>query len=181
MSIDELKAHEHPFLSFVSLSDPQYDVVDAMIRATYPNCCIVWIQKINNPKLTELFDECERTVQPPNVKRLFHGTSESSAMKIIENGFDAAYNRTSAHGLGTYFATTARYSSNYMHHSSGREYVYMMVADVVTGKSTKGVANKPIPPKFDCVVDNPKRPSMYIVNKTAAAIPRYLCAFYKSV
>lgn len=168
-------------VEYLSLSDLAYDEIENQIRATYEYSCIVWIEKITNPELEAKFTSYKNTVNPPNVKRLFHGTSEDIARIIIQNGFDPSKNKVSAHGLGVYFSTTARYSFKYCHPTNGRDYVYMLVCDVVTGCVGQGKAYTHIPPKYDSVTNSIGRPDMYIVNKRESAMPRYLVAFYPKV
>jgi hypothetical protein len=141
----------------------------------------MWIEKIDNPLLEKNYSKYRETIHPPNIKTLFHGTSENIARIIIQEGFDPSYNRTSAHGLGCYFATMASYSKGYCKKENGRDYVFMLVVDVVTGKTTKGQRNTAIPPNYNSVVNSTRKPSMYIVNKKEAALPKYLVAFYPNV
>jgi len=166
---------------YLSLSDPVYEEIENHVRATYKHSCIVWIEKIHNAVLEEQFRAYQAQIQPPNVKRLFHGTSEPIARIIIREGFDPSKNKTSAHGLGVYFSQRAVYSKNYCHATPGQDYVYMLVCDVVVGRVGLGRANQPIPPDCQSVTDNLKRPDMYVVNRREAALPRYLVAFYPKV
>ena len=168
-------------VEYLSLSDPMYDQIENIVRATYEHSCIVWIEKIYNEELEKKFNAYKNTINPPNVKRLFHGTSEQVARIIIEEGFDPSKNKVSAHGLGVYFSTRAAYSKDYMHPTHGKDYVFMLVCDVVTGKPCKGQAYKPIMAGYDSATDNLARPDMYIVNKRDAALPLYLVAFYPKV
>lgn len=168
-------------VSYLSLSDHVYEDIENRIRATYKDACIMWIEKIENPVLEKNYLKYQQTIHPPHIKTLFHGTSEKIARIIIKEGFDPAYNRTSVHGLGCYFATTAVYSKNYCKKEHGRDYVFMLVVDVVTGKSTKGRANTPIPGGYNSATNSTKKPTMYIVNKKEAALPKYLVAFYPNV
>ncbi len=165
----------------MSLSDPMYDQIENIVRATYKNSCIVWIEKIRNEELEKKFNDYKSKINPPNIKRLFHGTSEQVARIIIEEGFDPSKNKVSAHGIGVYFSTRALYSIEYCHRTEGKDYVFMFVCDVVTGKPCKGKANTQISPEYDSATDNLARPDMYIVNKREAALPLYLVAFYPDV
>ena len=168
-------------VEYLSLSDPMYEVIENHVRSTYEHSCIVWIEKIQNEELESKFTEYKNSISPPNVTRLFHGTSEEIARIIIQEGFDPSKNKVSAHGLGVYFSTRALYSKDFMHPAKGQEYVFMLVCDVVTGKVGQGKAYTPIPPQYNSVTNNVKHPDMYIVNKREAAIPRYLVAFYPKV
>jgi len=168
-------------VEYLKLSDPMYEEIENAVRKTYEHSCIVWIEKIKNEELEKKFKEYVLTLNPPVVKRLFHGTSGEIARIIIEEGFDPSKNKTSAHGLGVYFSTRALYSKNYCHKTKGCDYVFMLVCDVATGKTCKGLNGQPIPKEYDSATDNINRPDMYIVNKREAALPLYLVAFYPKV
>jgi hypothetical protein len=168
-------------VEYLKLSDPMYDEIENAVRRTYEHSCIVWIEKIKNEQLENEFKAYVSTLNTPNIKRLFHGTSEDIARIIIQEGFDPSKNKTSAHGLGVYFSTRAAYSKDYCHRTKGREYVFMLVCDVATGKVCQGRNCKPIPHEFDSATDSLARPDMYIVNKRQAALPLYLVAFYPKV
>jgi len=164
-------------IEYLDLSDSVYEEIENIVRATYKNACIVWIEKINNPELETKFNTYQSTIHPPNVMRLFHGTGEDVSRIIIRDGFDPRFNKTSAFGKGVYFSKRAQYSKEYARvRNDGL--AFMFVCDVVTGKVGLGVSNKPIPQGFNSVTDNLKRPDMYIVNKKEAAIPRYLVGFH---
>ena len=164
--------------TFVMLSEPAYDFIESKVRETFKNACIVWIERVSNPTLEDAFEEYRKKVQPSNVRTLFHGTSEDVARIILAEGFDPSKCKVCAHGLGIYFSTRAEYSKTYCWRKNGQDYAFMIVADVVTGKTGQGHAYKPIPPEYDSVTDNINKPDMYIINKREAALPRYLVAFY---
>ena len=168
-------------VQYLSLSDPKYEEIENHIRATYEHSCIVWIEKITNPDLEMKFNAYRDTIQPSNVKTLFHGTSEEIARIIIQDGFDPSKNKVSAHGLGVYFSTRARYSFDYCHRTKGHDYVFMLVCDVVTGRVGSGKAYQPIPHEYNSVTNSIDHPHMYIVNKREAALPRHLVGFYPDV
>lgn len=164
--------------TYVSLSDKLYDELSAKMRDTYPNVCIVWIEKLSNSELEEKYESYKRTLAVPNEKRLFHGTSEAIARVIAREGFDASKNKVSAHGVGTYFSTRAIYSSSYCKRAVGNDIAYMLVCDVALGRVGLGRSGVEIPKQFDSVCDNLKQPDMYVVNKREAGIGRFLIAFY---
>lgn len=165
---------------YLSLSDKVYDEITLQIRKTYPNVCVVWIEKIFNAKLEEKYEKYKSSINPPNEKRLYHGTSERIARIICEDGFDPSYNTASSYGKGVYFSTRAFYSSSYSlkNRQTNQDIVYLLVCDVVLGKTCKGLQNTHIDKGYDSATDNLKKPDMYIVNKREACIPRYLVAFY---
>jgi hypothetical protein len=158
-----------------------YEEIENIVRKTYEHSCIVWIEKIKNETLENNFKQYISTLNPPNIKRLFHGTSEEIARIIIQEGFDPSKNKVSAHGLGVYFSTRAAYSKDYCKTTKGRDYVFMLVCDVATGKVCKGRHSQPITDGFDSATDNLNHPDMYIVNKREAALPLFLVAFYPKV
>ena len=162
----------------VDLSEHVFDTLCEDIYQTFPKACVISIEEIINPELKSLFEEYTSNVNPPNIKRLFHGTLDTIAYVIAEEGFDPSLNKTSAFGKGVYFSTQALYSSNYCKRSVGSQMAHMLVCDVVTGKVGKGLPGKPIPDKYNSVTNSTTHPTMYIVNKRAAALPRYLIVFY---
>jgi len=166
---------------YVKVGDKIYEKIEEAIRASFIDACIVWIEQVENKQLELDHVKYAAQFDNPNLRRfLFHGTSEQVARKIIWEGFDPSFNKTSAHGKGVYFATDASYSRSYSvsHMQKKAELAYMLVCDVVLGKVGQGEQSKPIPAVYDSVTDSLVKPSMYIVNKKAAAMPRYLVAFY---
>jgi hypothetical protein len=162
----------------LEMSEPIFDKLCDNIYQTFPKACIIWIEEIINPELQALYESYKLTINPPNEKRLFHGTLDTVAHIIAKEGFDPTLNKTSAFGKGVYFSTQASYSSAYCKRTHGAEMAYMLVCDVITGKVGQGKANQPIPVTFNSVTNTLRHPSMYIVNKKEAALPRYLIVFY---
>jgi len=163
--------------TYLSLSDPMYDQIESLVRQTYSRSCIVWIEEIENLTLLEQFEKYKASLSSPNVKQLFHGTSAETARIIINEGFDPAFNKTSAYGKGVYFSTRAKYSKDYSRERKDG-LAFMLVCDVITGNVGQGRSGQPIPSRFNSVTDNLRRPDMYIVDKREACIPQYLVAFY---
>ncbi len=169
---------------YIELSDKRYDEISARVRKSYPNSCIVWIEENQNDTLLSLYETHKEQVRQiighePKEQQLFHGTREESVNSILTVGFDPAYNKTSAYGIGSYFARDARYSYGYMH--PGKEDVsYMFLADVITERQTSGVGYRTIPSSYDCAVDTPNNPSIFVTPHHYGAYPRYIIAFHKS-
>lgn len=167
---------------YLEMSDPEYVKIENGIFASYKNACIVWIEKIENKFMEEAYDNYKNTVAKrngdANEKRLFHGTGEEMARKIIRQGFRPDLAKVCAHGDGVYFSKFASYSKNYsiMKSKKGEEILFMLICDVITGNV--GQAFGKIPKQFDSVTDSLCKPSMYIVDKSEACIPRFLVAFY---
>ena len=159
----------------VDLSDPVYGKIEEVIRKTYAQSCILWIEEVDNKELKSKFDTYVESLPEPNIRRLFHGTNEIAMDNIIRYGFDPLRNTRSMYGKGVYFARDARYSKNYL--VSNREGIaFMLVCDVALGKSSVGEAHKPI--SGDSAVDSLKNPSIFVVDKVNAVYPKYVVAFY---
>eukprot|EP00484_Ammonia_sp_Unknown_P012020 CAMPEP_0197072764 /NCGR_PEP_ID=MMETSP1384-20130603/210263_1 /TAXON_ID=29189 /ORGANISM="Ammonia sp." /LENGTH=255 /DNA_ID=CAMNT_0042511585 /DNA_START=418 /DNA_END=1185 /DNA_ORIENTATION=+ len=90
-------------------------------------------------------------------KLLFHGTSLSSVVNIINTGFQRKYNHTSAYGKGTYFARDASFAAGYTRRDANG-YRYMFAAEVIVG---------------ECRTSNPK---IYVA-QDGYAIPQYLIMY----
>jgi len=84
-----------------------------MISTTYKNSCIFWIQEVNNKSLEDLFEQNKNYIPFPNIKRLFHGTSEKISNIIIDEDSKPSLNTVSAYGKGVYFSTRYLYSKMY--------------------------------------------------------------------
>jgi Poly(ADP-ribose) polymerase catalytic domain len=172
-----------PTTRYVEMSEKLYDEISAKVRASYPKSCIVWIEENVNPGLLAAFekqrDEVASTNGDARVVEGFHGTREENISQIAIEGFDPVYNKTSAHGKGTYFARDAAYSFSYMH--PGREQVsYMFLCDVILGKSHLSAAYQQCPKGYDSFVDRLQNPSIYVTPYRYGAFPKYIIAFYKS-
>ena len=162
---------------YLSLSDPEYDKISTFFRETYPNSCIVWVEKIDNPDLLSNYEEYKKTIPEPNEKLLFHGTTEPNARKIIHLGFDPSLNKAFAYGKGVYFSKRSIYSRDFSMPSKD-ELAFMLLCSVVIGKVTKGSRGEKIPKDYNSFTNSIKNPDMYIVNRREAIMPRYLVAFY---
>lgn len=166
-------------MTYVPMSDPRYDEINDAIRKTYKNACILWVEECHNQYLNELYEQYISSLKEPNIKRLFHGTSEQIARKIMREGFDPNYNISSSHGKGVYFSKRAVYSRNYCKISKDK-LAFLFICDVALGKVGLGVSNQSIPKEYNSVTDNLIKPDMYIIDKKESAVPRFLVAFYPS-
>lgn len=169
------------FLEKVSISSVKFEEICKMIEKSYPYSCILWIDQVNNDNLRINFEKYKSTLSSSHEELvLFHGTSESSALIIIEQGFDCKKNVTSAYGKGSYFATTASYSKTYMKPCHD-EISFMLVCNVLVDKKCKGSYGLVIDQtKYDTAVDNLQKPSIYVVPNNNAVYPSYLVAFHKN-
>lgn len=172
----------------VSLSNLKFDEIASRIKKSFPDSCILWIDEIKNPDLEEehllLFEEIKK--KRPNIvvtqQELFHGTSESAAKFICDEGFKTEYNTVSAYGKGTYFAKDASYSFGYStKNSSNREIVYMLLCSVIVGATEIGTDRKKINTHIsDNTVDKLKDPFIVVTPYDKGGIPKYLIAFHKN-
>jgi len=123
-----------------------------------------------------------------NEKQLFHGTDAGTVNKIIANGFNRSFSKTSAFGKGVYFAATARYSANPKYASpnpSNESIQSMFIARVLVGNYTRGQANMRTPPAlngsnkvYDSLVDNPYNPQIFVsCHNDNQAYPELLLEF----
>lgn len=172
----------HSTNTYVNLADPVYEEISQAITKTYPNSCVCWIEKINNPLLLANYLVQKQQMSYPNeIKNLFHGTKQHLINTICTHGFDAQKNKTSAYGIGTYLSTMASYSISYCRRNnrSNDPMVYMFVCDVLAGRVCMGCSNSTIDTNnYDSATDNPKNPTMYIIPHNNAILPKYVVAFF---
>lgn len=170
----------------VSLASQIYDDITKLIRISYPNACVLYMDEIINDNLLSKYHQRKTNIEElrgkENVRELllFHGTKVDCINNIATNGFMKTFNKTSAYGKGTYFSTKASYSSNYTDKDK-TDISYMFVCDVIIGKCT--VVNGPheIDTKhFDNSVNNGISPEIYVTPYDDGAYPRYLVAFHKN-
>src|SRR3972149_8041610 len=165
--------------TYLDMNNKMYDYISQKVRDTYKNSCIVWIETIENKIQKDMFDKYIISLSEPNIKTLFHGTSEDSARSIIFNHFDPSYKKVCAYGDGIYFSTRAQYSKDYSKKSNDG-IAFMFVCDVACGRVIQGRQKTTIPKEYNRFTDNIRKPDMYIVDKAEAIWPRYLVAFYPS-
>ena len=171
-------------LELVSTSDPEYQLCSDKIRATYPDACIVTVERNLNEPLRRAFDKrfekihLRRGVEP-TIKELFHGTRDGAAVAdICRNGFDCYRNVASSYGRGTYFATEAGISVPYMG-SDDLELGYMLICDVLVGECCQGRCNEFIDTEmYDNAVNSLQRPTIYVTPYHKGAFPKFVVAFY---
>ena len=144
------------------MSDTRYTDIESLIRKSYPEACILYIDEIINPCLEARFQKRRTTMK--GVKSMFHGTKESTINQIITNGFDPLFNVRAVHGPGVYFAENAMYSSAYMFSSKPGDPTFMFLADVLVGETGK---------------DNYHGPEIMTTVHADGAFPRFLIAFHK--
>lgn len=169
----------------VSLSNPIYDKIDILIKNSYPNSCILYIDEICN---NELLDKYNNRKDELLIKRngnirelqLFHGTKHSNINSIAKNGFRSESNQRSVYGIGTYFSTQANYSKDYSDRDT-EDISYMFVCNVLIGNCTVMSCNSTINTElFDNSVNKIENPNIYVTPYNDGCIPKYLVAFYKN-
>uniref|UniRef100_UPI0037E7907B poly(ADP-ribose) polymerase family member 14-related sequence 1 isoform X1 n=1 Tax=Semicossyphus pulcher TaxID=241346 RepID=UPI0037E7907B len=154
---------------------------------------VIKIERIQNISLWQSLqikkrDMEQRNGHQNNEKRLFHGTSEDTVAYINEHGFNRSYagKNAACYGNGTYFAVNASYSASDTYSKPNQNMEKSMyLCRVLTGDFTVGKQNMITPPtkgpvsvqKYDSVVDNIARPSMFVVFHDSQACPEYLITF----
>ncbi|XP_045909324.1 poly(ADP-ribose) polymerase family member 14-related sequence 1 [Micropterus dolomieu] len=168
----------------------EYTEVQNLFRATCPQT-IIKIERIQNPVLWKSLQIKKRELEQRNrhlnnEKRLFHGTCHNSVADINEYGFNRSYAGRNAayYGNGTYFAVNASYSAHNTYskpNQNGEKCMYL--CRVLTGDYTTGQQNMIVPPqkdtgqKYDSVVDNVAKPSIFVIFHDSHAYPEYLITF----
>jgi hypothetical protein len=176
----------------IDICSKEADYVMELIKKSFPNECVIMIEKINNPILKERYNHCLNELKSlrgeDNVKEveLFHGTDRKSVENIAINGFMVKYSRVNAYGIGTYFAKNYSYSRNYSiskSSSSGLKlfdsYDTFIIAKVILGLPTITQSGQYTNTEhFDYSCDNIKTPTIYSIPYDDAAYPEYAVVFY---
>lgn len=153
---------------------------------------VIKIERIQNPAMWKSLqikkhDMEKRNGHQNNEKRLFHGTDEATVAYINEHGFNRSYagRNAACYGNGTYFAVNASYSaSNTYSKPNQKMEKFMYLCRVLVGDHALGQQNMITPPakgasvqKYDSVVDNMAKPSMFVIFHDTQAYPEYLITF----
>jgi len=168
----------------VSMSDKIYDKISDLVHKTYPNSCILFIDKIYNNELEHKYFAVKKKIEEKRgfVTEIeaFHGTRAELIDIIIQEGFDPSKNVCAAYGPGTYFAKDASYSFNYMKSKDENGISYMFLCDIIIGKlkTTNNNSND-----FDNYANSQTLNSatIYVCPLRDQCIPRYVIAFHKNV
>ena len=167
----------------LTVGSKEFDEIAAHITKSYPNACIMFIDRVEDPCFKNEYEALKATMKEPNEQLLFHGTTEEAARAILEFGYDPSMNRRAAYGKGTYFSAHASYSSAYMDVSRrtiGFELSYMLINKVLVGRMGQGGSNSQINlAKYDTQVDNIFNTSIFAVPRKEQAIPQYYVGFHK--
>lgn len=184
----------------ISMSDKVFDLICGKINESYPNACILFIDEIKNQELEEAYNKHKVSVinqhneklheklgeklsvkppgflQTPTELQVFHGTHANTIDDIINKGFNPSKNRVSAYGVGSYFATKARYSFDYMKSSDSNGISYMFVVNIFIGK----VKYHSSIDEGDTYVNHLSNPTIFSMPLKEQTLPRYLVAFHKN-
>ncbi|KAK2839529.1 hypothetical protein Q5P01_013269 [Channa striata] len=171
----------------------EYTEVLNLFQATC-NRTVIKIERIQNPTLWQSLqikkrDMEQRNGHQNNVRRLFHGTCYTTLTHINEHGFNRSYAGKNAayYGNGTYFAVNAKYSAQDTYskpNPNGEKFMYL--CQVLVGDFTLGQQHMIVPPakggtisveRYDSVVDNVSKPSMFVIFHDTQAYPEYLITF----
>uniref|UniRef100_A0A8C8S031 Poly [ADP-ribose] polymerase n=1 Tax=Pelusios castaneus TaxID=367368 RepID=A0A8C8S031_9SAUR len=158
---------------------------------------IVKVEKLIHPllyKQYQLKKLCmEKACGHEAVERiLFHGTTEEASREICQHGFNRSFcgKNATLYGHGVYFAVNAVVSvqEQYSPRSAdGNKYIF--VAKTLTGDYTGGSRDMRAPPlkeaveaplRYDSVVDNPKKPAIFVIFNDTQAYPQYLITCQRS-
>jgi hypothetical protein len=175
----------YPTMKLISLTvgSKEFDEIAKHITKSYPNACIMFIDKLEAPPFENEYIALKTSMKEPNEQLLFHGTTEESARSILQSGYDPLMNRRAAYGTGTYFSASASYSKDYMDISTrtiGFELSYMLINTVLVGRVCQGSSKNVINPTLhDSQVDNLYSPTIFAIPRKEQAIPRYFVGFHK--
>jgi len=159
----------------VSMSSKIYDELLGILRQSFKNACVLYIDRLINPALEEAFNKRKAAFTEAGVGselRLFHGTTAEAVGSICSAGYKAAYNKTAAYGPGTYFSSAGSYSKNYAN-VTGKGESFMLVNRVLLGKHDVSVGAKYT---GDSGGDGH---TIYVTKHDDAALPEYVICFHK--
>ena len=176
----------------IDICSKEADHVMELIKKSFPNECVIMIEKINNPILKERYEkrlsEMKR-IRGENVVKeveLFHGTDRASVENIALNGFLTRYSKVNVYGIGTYFAKDYSYSRSYSINKSKmygsqlfNSYDTFIVAKVILGKPTITMSAKETNIElFDYSCNNIQNPTIFSIPYDDASYPEYAITFY---
>jgi len=143
----------------VYMSDPVYDILVSELRQTYPNACVLYIDRLHpHSWLYSRYNE-RKGMEEETI--LYHGTKHAYVKGIARDGFRYDKNVTSLYGKGTYFSPTAKVSVEYTNQDPN-EHSYMFRNRVVSSSAKKGTSD------------------IYVVEDDASCLPEYMICFYQS-
>ena len=129
--------------------------------------------------------------KPTTEMQLFHGTSDESAVQsIFRQNFDwrMAGKNATMFGIGSYFATHAKYSDKYTGPPTRvSQKRWMFMARVMVGQYTPGKRDLTRPPPlnpakphgelYDSCVDRMDRPNIFVIFDIDQCYPEYVLCY----
>jgi len=177
----------------------------AFLMTVPPKVKVIEVQRVQNVSMWQTFVVKKQTVfmrEKDKAKQarferqtLFHGTSEDTVPKIIQQGFNRSFagKNMTRFGKGTYFARDAAYSSSTTYSRPNAQGIqFMFLCRVIVGDYCKGVQDAITPAVrtgdilYDSTVDemhdwkpnDPRSgPGIYVTYHDAQAYPEYLIKF----
>ncbi|XP_061494819.1 protein mono-ADP-ribosyltransferase PARP12-like isoform X2 [Rhineura floridana] len=175
----------------LSPSSNEYRKVQVNFQRTMPKSTIVYIKRIQNLALWEVYKWQKEQMKKANggkdvdERLLFHGTSKDYIDAICVQNFDwrICGIHGTAYGKGSYFARDASYSDNYSKSNSSLK--TMFLARVLVGEFTSGVSSYLRPPAkdsqntffYDSCVNSPLNPSIFVIFEKHQVYPEYLIEY----
>lgn len=160
-------------------------------------CIIEKIDRIQTKSLFEQYQAKKNEINDSNKGQnnelqLWHGTSEDVVDSINQYGFNRSFcgKNATKFGQGVYFAVDAEYSCRRLYSKpdgNGVQRIYF--CRVLTGDYEQGDEDMRVPPintskgrnfRFHSVVDNMRKPSMYVIFHDSQAYPEYLIYFKRT-
>lgn len=161
----------------VPLGSKIYDDLVKTLRESFPNACVLYIDKIVNQHLVDRFEQrknyLESTEYGSNEMILYHGTTEISANLISKEGYKSSLNKRSVYGPGTYFSSAGSYSKLYTD-VTGRGESFMLVNRVLLGNFTKNAGIG-----YTCD-SNGDGSTIFVVKNDESILPEYVICFHKN-
>lgn len=146
----------------IFMNDKIYDELVNILRQSYKDACVLYIDRVVNPFLLDRFIKYRDSLEKPNEHRLYHGTSLEAVKSICESGYKEIYSKVKAYGHGTYFSSAGSYSKNYAK-ETGKGESFMIVNRVSLGPDSGGDGH-----------------TIFVCPKDEAAFPEYVICFHKS-
>ncbi|XP_037334946.2 protein mono-ADP-ribosyltransferase PARP15 [Pungitius pungitius] len=157
---------------------------------------VMKIERLQNVHLRRAYEAQKKHICDKNQQRveageklLYHGTTHVNCDSIGKTGFNRSFSgqNGTSYGKGTYFAVDASYSAHPTYSAPAPDGSQLMfVVRVATGIYAAGQSHMRTPPtrggqrpdeRYDSVVDDVGRPSMYVVFHDDQAYPDYLITF----
>lgn len=168
----------------INISNKIFDEINILIRKSWPNACILWVDEVVNEELYDKYKKYKEDIvsKERDVKELqvFHGTKQCYIHSIINNGFNVRENVRSAFGKGTYCGIKANYSINYSD-TNINDISYIFICNIIVGKYCVGKKNTVINTSlYDCAVNNLTNPTIFSLPNNNSIFPKFIVAFHKN-